>query len=106
MYRPFVPTFVLLVLIAGQHASAQDSLRSQAQHALRRAVDFHRQKIARHGGYVYRTSADLKLREGEEKTGPDTVWVQPPGTPAVGMAYLEAYELVGDTYLLDAAKET
>ena len=32
-----------------------------------------------------------------------TVWVQPPGTPAVGTAMLEAYQRTGEPAVLDAA---
>ena len=84
--------------------AADDSLPDQAAKTLRQAVEFYSQQVASHGGYVYRYSADLAKREGEGKTGPDTVWVQPPGTPAVGMAYLDAYERTGEACLLDAAK--
>ena len=31
------------------------------------------------------------------------IWVQPPGTPAVGMAYLDAYDVSGDTLYLNGA---
>ena len=48
-----------------------------------------------------------KLRsEGEGKAGPTKAWVQPPGTPNVGMAYLTAFQLTGDPVLLEAARET
>ena len=89
---------------AGIAAAADGPLPDQAAGALRRAVDFYSRQVASHGGYVYRYSADLAKREGEGKTGPDTVWVQPPGTPAVGMAYLDAFERTGEACLLDAAK--
>ena len=95
---------IIALIVAASSAVADDALPRQAAEALRRAADFYGQKVAAHGGYVYRYSADLAKREGEGKTGPDTVWVQPPGTPAVGMAYLDAYERTGDACLLDAAK--
>ena len=79
-------------------------LREEASAALRRAVAFYHQKVSSHGGYVYRYSADLTKREGEGKVDADTVWVQPPGTPAVGLAYVDAYERVREPYLLEAAK--
>lgn len=81
-----------------------ESLRREAAEALRRGVAFYRDQVASHGGYVYRYSHDLAKREAEGKTGPDTVWVQPPGTPAVGAALLDAYERTGESYLLDAAR--
>ena len=49
---------------------------------------------------------DLKQRWGEGEASADTIFVQPPGTPTVGMAYLKAYEATGDKFYLDAARET
>ncbi len=37
---------------------------------------------------------------------PTTAWLQPPGTPSVGDAYLKAYLLTGDEVLRDATLET
>ncbi len=97
--------YILLSLVATSPLSAAEpSSRDQAAEALCRSVAFYATQVASHGGYVYKYSADMARREGEGKTGPDTVWVQPPGTPAVGMAYLDAWELTGEAYLLDAAK--
>lgn len=70
---------------------------------LRQAVLFFKSKVARHGGYVYRYSADLQKAEGEGETGPDTIWVQPPGTPSVGQAMLEIYQKTGLNEALEAA---
>lgn len=83
---------------------ADQPLSSRAMEAMRKAVDFYQSQVASHGGYVYRYSADLQKREGEGKVGPETVWVQPPGTPAVGLAYLDAFERTRQPWLLDAAK--
>ena len=85
---------------------ADDALRDAAGQALRRAVGFFREHVAREGGYVFRYSEDLARREGEERVGATTAWLQPPGTPAVGMAYLTAHEATDDPYYLDAARET
>ena len=90
-----------------------DSLSLQAQPnsgevraAMQRAVTFFREHAAAGGGYVYQLSEDLSKREGEGRVGPTTAWVQPPGTPAVGMGYLQAHQKCGDPLLLDAAVET
>lgn len=83
-----------------------ESLRAESSKALQRAVEFFSNQVASHGGYVYRYSADLSKREGEGKTDRETVWVQPPGTPAVGLAYVEAFERTQNQYLLDAAIAT
>lgn len=88
-------------------ASAADALtKAQAEAALRKAVDFFRKDVSGHGGYVWRYSVDLSLREGESKATASMGWVQPPGTPDVGEAFLTAYQLTRDNYYLDAAKET
>ena len=93
-------TFAIVTLSAG-HAYAD--VAEEATDGLKRAVAFYHRQVAVEGGYVYRYSADLTLREGEGKAGPKTVWVQPPGTPAVGAAMLEAYQSTGERLLLDAA---
>ncbi len=84
----------------------QDSAVEDAKVALRKACAYFRTHVARHGGYVWRTSEDLAHREGEGETDPDTIWVQPPGTPAVGLAFLAAYEATGEAAFLDGARET
>ena len=61
-------------------------------------------KVSTEGGYLWRYSEDLKTREGEGRADEHTVWVQPPGTPTVGLAFLEAYQATGDSYYLDLAK--
>ncbi len=74
------------VCLLAASASAADSLPDRAAGALKRAVEFYHGKVAVHGGYVYRYSEDLAKREGEGKVENEKVWVQPPGTPSVGMA--------------------
>jgi hypothetical protein len=46
----------------------------------------------------------LKERAGENVATPTQIWVQPPGTPSMGMAFLRAHEATGDARYLDAAK--
>lgn len=82
------------------------NLREAAARALKKAATFYRDRVASHGGYVYYYGLDLKERWGEGKASADTIFVQPPGTPTVGMAYLAAYEATGDSYYLAAARET
>ncbi|WP_435018171.1 pectate lyase [Tundrisphaera sp. TA3] len=87
-------------------ASADEPLREQAAAALRLAAGFYRERVAVEGGYVFRYSEDLARREGEERVGAKAAWLQAPGTPAVGMAYLDAFAATGDAYYRDAATET
>jgi PelA/Pel-15E family pectate lyase len=83
-----------------------ERLEEVARHALRRAVGYYRTDISTEGGYLWRYSENLKQREGEVRATDTMVWVQPPGTPSVGDAYLTAYEATGDAYYLEAARET
>lgn len=72
---------------------------------MHKAAAFFHDRVASHGGYVYYVSADLKQRRGEGVASPDQIWVQPPGTPTVGMAYLKAHQATGDPLYLDAARD-
>lgn len=98
-----------LTLSAGltEHSSlaAEKVSKRNVISAMRKASEFYRGKLAVKGGYVYYYSLDLQERWGEGKAGPDQIWVQPPGTPTVGMAYLKAYQATGDQYYLDAATD-
>ncbi len=85
---------------------SDDALNIEASKAMLKAVDFYHHKVATHGGYVFRYASDLVLREGEEKTGPTTIWIEPPATPAVGIAYLDAYRRTSEPSLLLAARST
>ena len=87
-------------LCAAESASKKNVIR-----AMRKASDYYRDQLAVRGGYVYYYSLDLQHRWGEGKAGPGQIWVQPPGTPTVGMAYLKAYQATGDQFYLEAATE-
>lgn len=84
-------------------SAAESDLPRVAKSALHKACQFYREQVSANGGYLWRYSADLAKREGEGRAGELTVWVQPPGTPSVGMSLLEAYELTGDAYCLELA---
>lgn len=81
-------------------------LPSQAERALRQAVEFFHTQVSYKGSYLWTYSEDLSKREGEGVATGTQGWVQPPGTPAVGMALLEAFDATGDPYYLDAARQT
>ena len=98
-------TAVALGLLTGGLRAARMPSRGRAEQALKRAVSFFRSEVASHGGYVYRYSADLRLREAEGTPDEDTIWVQPPGTPLVGQAFLDAYQVTGEKVYLEAARE-
>lgn len=87
-------------------AQATPAKPEDVRAAMKKAATFYREKLASHGGYVYYYTPDLKERWGEGKADVDTLFVQPPGTPTVGLAYLKAYAATQDKWYLDAARET
>ena len=83
------------------HAHAADT-PSQARTALLKGAQYLR-SISAEGGYLWRYSLDLKLVAGEGRATRTMQWLQPPGSPSVGMAMLEAYQRTGEKALLDHA---
>jgi hypothetical protein len=93
------------VLVAAGSVLAAEPTTEEGQAAMRRAAALFHQEVASGGAYVWRYSADLKHRQGEAVATRTMLWVQPPGTPAVGDAFLDAYEATGDRYYLLAAQD-
>lgn len=108
MLDRIIAVFALVMLLSPVRLSANSprrDLREWSVATIRKAAIFFRTKVASHGGYVYYYSIDLRQRWGEGVATADQIWVQPPGTPTVGMAYLKAYEATGDRFYLDAATD-
>jgi len=91
------------ILKEASEAEQQD-LRHRAMTAARQATEFLANEVSTHGGYLWRYSADLKLREGEGVVDWPAIWIQPPGTPTIGQAFLDLYGATGDPLFLDAAQ--
>lgn len=89
---------------AAEEGQDRAQLVIEAQGALLRGTRFFR-TISTQGGYVYSYSVDLSERWGENKVEKSVIEVQAPGTPAVGSAYLRAFQVTGDTAYLEAAVE-
>ena len=85
---------------------AAEPSREAVRAALLHGARFFREEVAVQGTYLWQYSADLAKREGEGKASTTQGWVQPPGTPAVGMAFLEAWNATHDAYFLEAARES
>lgn len=60
-------------------------------------------RVAVHGGYVYWVSPDKQQRYGEGPATASEIWVEPPGTPTVGQAFLNAWTATKDDIHFEAA---
>jgi len=103
-----VQTVIVLLFIATstQVVYASDGLAESARGALAKATAY-LGSISTNGGYVGIYSLDLKRRYGEsiyEKARANEIWVQPPGTPSVGKAFLRAYKATKNQRYLTAAR--
>jgi len=77
---------------------------AEAQTAADQAIDYFRAHCAQRGGALWWYTTDLKVQAGEGSMVPKSViWVQYPGTPAVGEAYLQLYDATGDRKYLEFA---
>lgn len=94
------------LLLAGGAAAEAAVTPEDAAKALRQGVAYFRTEVSAEGGYLWRYAADFSEVEGEVPATATAAWAQPPGTPSVGLAYLTVYELTGDQYYLEAARET
>lgn len=109
-YSRILILWVLMAVLGGGATAAcydevEEPLCKQAVDALDRAIHFFHKKVAVHGGYVWKYSSDLEHRQGEGLAYDERIWVQPPGTPTVGMAFLQAYEASGNPEHLRAARD-
>ncbi len=103
MSRSFL--FLFLFACSSVPARSQTPIDpAVVKQSLHQATKFMSETIADHGGYAWASSADGEFSNGEGVAGADRVWVQPPGTPAVGIAFLNAYAATQDDSHLQAAR--
>ena len=97
-------TLVLCLTVSVSAALAVDQV-DQAREGLRTTVSFLTEEVAYEGGYLGSYLADLSQGYGKlgSERGRTWNWVQSPGTPAMGFAFLRAWEATGEELYLDAA---
>ncbi len=98
--RYVIATLAILLSSAAAPASNE---KGEILAAMKKATRFMVDHAGERGGYFWHYSSDLTERWGEIPVRASQVWVQPPGTPAVGLLLMDAYEATGDPeYLRDA----
>lgn len=103
MYQLIIVTLLNVCTDAATYA--QEFSREDAQAKLRQVADFYRTQVGYKGAYLWRYAADLSAQEGEGQATRTSGWTQPPGTPAVGAAWLKAWRLTDDRRYLEAGIE-
>jgi PelA/Pel-15E family pectate lyase len=101
--RALIVSMSLGGLLLAPLRAADEALVREARATMEKATAFMR-SISAEGGYLWRYSPDLSERAGENVATPTQIWIQPPGTPSMGMAFLRAHEATGDVRYLDAAR--
>lgn len=96
-----------LILACAAEVRGQDdaSLRARALGTMEKATTYFGEHVATKGGYLWTYSTDFTHRRGEGRASETTVWVQSPGTPTIGLVYLDAYEATEEKNYLQAARE-
>jgi len=79
--------------------------RARALSAMKRATRYMTETVAYQGGYLWAYLPDFSRCWGELEAKRSMLWVQPPGTPAVGHVLLDAFLATGDVFYLGAARE-
>lgn len=93
-----------LLAAAAPSAGAESAETEVARAAVESAGRFFAEQAAVKGGYVWAYTPDLSVRRGEGgRVEEGVIWIQSPGTPAVGGAFLRLFEATGDKRWLEAA---
>jgi hypothetical protein len=74
--------------------------------AMKRAAKFMNETVSYRGGYVWQYLPDFSTVWGEMEAKRTMCWIQPPGTPTAGHAFLDAYHATGDEIYYNAAHRT
>ena len=99
--------FILLFSILLPLAFSQSSVsKDEILATMKRATQFMVEKVSYKGGYLWSYMSDFSCQWGEMEAYKTMIWIQPPGTPAVGNLFLDAYHATGDEYYYKAAIET
>jgi PelA/Pel-15E family pectate lyase len=79
--------------------------RALAAASMLRAARFMAETVAHRGGYVWAYLPDFSRCWGELEAKRSMLWVQPPGTPSMGHALLDAFHATGDEFYYEAAEQ-
>ena len=105
MMRRIAVAAALMTMIAQGAWALDDELVAQTEVALSKCATYLTDEVAYHGGYGGSYLEDLSDQWGEGHILRHMNWVQPPGSPSTGQAFMRAWRATGDQQYLDAAKQ-
>ena len=105
MTRALIICLLTLVLTLNAACAVDQALVTQASDALRKTTTYLTENVASGGGYGGVYLPDLSDQWGETHITRSQNWIQPPGSPSTGFAFLEAWQATGDKFYLDAATQ-
>ena len=82
---------------------AEPPSREQVLDCMHKATDFMMNTVSNRGGFMWAYGLDLEPF-GELPARKSMIWVEPPGTPSVGLLLLNAYEATREPIYLEYAK--
>ena len=82
----------------------QAPTEAEALAAMKKAAVFMVETASNNGGYLWNYAPDFSRVWGELEAKPTMIWIEPPGTPAMGHLFLDAYHATADEYYLRAAE--
>ena len=85
-------------------AQKKNNLPAEVLDAMKKATIFMVEKVSYKGGFLWNYAPDFSRMWGELEAKPTMIWVEPPGTPAMGHLFLDAYHVTGDEYYYKAAE--
>lgn len=101
-----VASVLFIALLCSAAVAGPQPTVVEARSALERAGGYFHDHLGVAGTYVWKYSLDGKKRVGEGGAVPSSLgWVEPPGTPAVGAAFLRIFEVTGDKRWLQFAHD-
>jgi PelA/Pel-15E family pectate lyase len=85
-------------------AQKKSDLSGEASAAMKKATVFMVENVSYKGGFLWNYAPDFSRMWGELEAKPTMIWVEAPGTPAMGHLFLDAYHATGDEYYYRAAE--
>jgi len=98
-------TFYCLFLTNAFILSAKTKNNEQTLQTMKKATQYMMDVASYHGGFVWNYLPDMSRQWGEMEAKRTMVWIQPPGTPAVGHLMLDAYHATHDEYYYQCAQK-